>query len=268
MNSSVSTALARFQDAFSCALLRPDAQDSAEVAAFSAQPGFAVYRNTVMKRCVDALEANYPAVARLVGEEWFRAAATIYVRERPPADPVLLYYGEHFPQFLRSFEPAAALPYLPAVAQLDRCWTESHCAPDAMTLDAADVARRSPEALGGTALRVHPAARWAWFADAPIYTIWCRNREEKYLSDDLEWRGEGVLLTRPRDAVRWTPLDAAGCAFLDACAGGAPLGRAAEAALHVRQDSDLAGLMRILLETGAFCDMCTNHEHETTEERP
>jgi len=31
-----------------------------------------------MKGCVDALEANFPAVARLVGKEWFRAAATEY----------------------------------------------------------------------------------------------------------------------------------------------------------------------------------------------
>ena len=35
----------------------------------AAQPAFAVYRNTVMKGCVDALEANFPTVARLVGEE-------------------------------------------------------------------------------------------------------------------------------------------------------------------------------------------------------
>ena len=33
------------------------------------QPAFAVYRNTVMKACIDALQANYPAVTRLVSEE-------------------------------------------------------------------------------------------------------------------------------------------------------------------------------------------------------
>ena len=43
-----------------------------------------------MKGCIDALQANYPAVTRLVGEEWFRAAAAVYVRQAPPTNPMLL----------------------------------------------------------------------------------------------------------------------------------------------------------------------------------
>ena len=62
--------LAQFQASFADALFAPAANNS-PVAALSAQPAFAVYRNTVMKACIDALEANYPAVARLVGSEQF-----------------------------------------------------------------------------------------------------------------------------------------------------------------------------------------------------
>ena len=42
---------------------------------------------------IDALQSNYPAVARLVGEEWFRAAAAVYVRQTIPVEPSLLRYG-------------------------------------------------------------------------------------------------------------------------------------------------------------------------------
>ena len=99
----MTSALARFQDGFARALLAPDAAGAElapEITALARQPGFAVYRNTVMKGCIDALQANYPAAARLVGDEWFRAAAAIFVRANLPAQPTLAYYGEGFAQFL------------------------------------------------------------------------------------------------------------------------------------------------------------------------
>ena len=45
--------------------------------------GIAVYRNTSIKGRIDALEANYPTVSRLVGTEWFRAAAREFVEAEP-----------------------------------------------------------------------------------------------------------------------------------------------------------------------------------------
>jgi hypothetical protein len=236
------------------------------VAALAAQPAFAVYRNTVVKGCIDALQANYPVVARLVGEDWFRAAAAIYVREALPADPTLLRYGSSFADFLARFEPAADLPYLPGVARLDRFWTEAHAAPDQGALDSAAVASLAPEALAATVLHPHPAARWAWFADAPIYTIWSRNRADSAPAADLDWQPEGALLVRPRDAVEWIGLDTAECEFLDACAAGGTLGEAAQAALHAQGDADLAQLLATLIRAGAFRENEIQQQPESKEQ--
>jgi hypothetical protein len=208
--------LARFQDRFVRTLLAPE---------LPAPPAFAVYRNTVMKGCIDALHANYPAVARLVGDEWFRAAASVYARAHPPSVPMLTEYGAGFPAFLESFPPAAELPYLPAVATLDRLWTEAHIARDEPYL----------ERWNGFPLRPHAAARWAWFA-LPAYTIWSRNREERSDRGDIAWRAEGALITRPRDTVQWIELDAAEYAFLDGISSATP-----------------PSIAR-LLEAGAFAD--------------
>lgn len=244
--------LARFQDAFARALLAEPAEADECVAALAAQPAFAVYRNTVMKGCVDALEANFPAVARLVGEEWFRAAAAVYARAELPAEPSLLAYGDSFPAFLARFEPAAALPYLPEVARLDRLWTESHAAPDGPVLDRSAFARLAPESLGEAVLEPHPAARWAWFDATPAFTIWSRNRDEAAADGEIDWRGEGALLTRPVGAVRWLAVDAAACRFLDACALGAPLSLALESALEADANANLVRLANALLDAGAL----------------
>jgi len=250
--------LAKFQDAFARALLAPTDTPSREIAALAGQPSFAVYRNTVMKGCIDALQANYPAVARLVGAEWFRAASAIYVRSVPPTVPMLSQYGESFAEFLARFEPAAELPYLAGVARLDRMWTEAHIARDELLLDAAAFARIEPLMLAHVVLHPHGASRWSWFADEPIFTIWSRNRVGDPTGVELEWQGEGALLTRPHGAVEWTALDAAGCAFLDACAAGCTLDAAALAARAVKGDTDLARLMKILVAAGAFGRMNIN----------
>jgi hypothetical protein len=269
---SMRAALSRFQDGFAQALLAPDPAAAPgltpEIAALACQPGFAVYRNTVMKGCIDALQANYPSVARLVGDEWFRAAGAMFVREQLPAQATLLYYGEAFAEFLARFEPAAELPYLPGVARLDRFWTESHAAQDESALAPTALAGLAPDALAATVLHPHAAARWSWFADQPIYTIWQRNREAPDDEREIDWRGEGALLARPHGAVRWARLDAAGCALLDACAAGRPLAEAAVAAIEAQEDADLARLIRTLLETGAFGRMSRIRIDAPTEVQP
>ncbi len=252
MTTSIPGTLGRFQDAFARALIAPGVEPDPEVRALTAQPAFAVYRNTVMKGCVDALLANFPAVARLVGEAWFRAAAAVYARDNLPKDPTLPRYGATFPDFLARFEPAMELPYLAGVSRLDRFWTESHTAAPREALDPGTVARLAPGALAGAVLLPHPATRWAWFPDLPIYTIWSRNRANSDHDARVDWQSEGALLARPRDAVEWIALDAAGCAFLDACAAGNTLAAAAQSALVVHPGADLARLMSTLLGAGAF----------------
>ena len=241
-----------FQDAFARALLDPALEPAAEIADLARQPGFAVYRNTVMKGCIDALQANYPTVERLVGEEWFRAAARLYVLSAPPASPVLAQYGDGFEGFLAGFEHAAELPYLPGVARLDRYWTEAHIARDESPAIAAPPGCL-PTALARAVMRPHASARWAWFDAQPIFTIWQRNRATGPVDEsDMAWRGEGALLSRPRDVVRWMGLEAAGCAFLDACAAGRPLGDACEAACRADPGVDVTALFERLLEAGAL----------------
>lgn len=266
--------LARFQDAFVRALLAgtpsrtgpaasepPDpagagSADRSAIDTLCRQPGFAVYRNTVMTACIDALAANYPAVAHLVGDEWFRAAAAVFVRHLPPMQPCLFDYGEGFAGFLSGFPPAAALPYLPDVARLDRFWTEAHLAADEAPLDASRVAALAPADLANTVLTLHPSARWAWFDRRPAWSIWRHGRADTHADDGAPyepvWQAEGALLVRAGDIVESMAASRAECAFLDACAAGQPLAQCAAAALADDPDTDLTASMARLLRAGAF----------------
>ena len=246
--------LAGFQGAFATALFAPP-DLGGPLVALTRQPAFAVYRNTVMKACVDALQANFASVARLMGNEWFRAAAVIYVAAQPPADARLLRYGASLPDFLAAFEPARELPYLADVARLDHDWTEVHAAADAAT-DPAAFATLSPQALGATRVAPHPAARWRWFDGQPVFSIWSRNRGGCDDDSEIPWQGEGALLTRRDGAVVWRAASPADCAFLDACIGGARVIDAAEAALRAEPQADLADLLAGLLRADALVLAC------------
>lgn len=257
--------LTAFQDGLSAAL-RADAplHETTQpwLAALQAQPGFSVYRNTVLKAAIDALQANYPAVCKLVGEDWFRAAAAVFSRRQPPLDGRLMGYGAGFADFLHTFEPATELPYLPAVARLDRCWTESHLAADAPALPPDWLAHQTPETLGHQQLQPHPAARWVWCDEHPAFTLWTLQREGKTTEEQLPWVGDGGLLTRPHTSVVWHPLPWAGAVFLNACASGSSLEQAATDALNADPSTDFSALLGLLLNAGALVPLQTSPQAE------
>ncbi len=238
-----------YQESFARALWS-SAEDSSG-SALAVQPGFSVYRNTVMAGCIEALAANYPTVRQLVGVDCFDDAAAAFARGCPPSSGVLAGYGLGFATFLSSFDAVAALAYLPAVATLDRCWTEAHFAADATVLKPADLAGLLPEALGHARFVLHPAARWQTFDEMPIFTIWRRHRESLPLDDDLDWHGESALLTRPAGAVEWAAIPRAAASFLSSCASGHPFARAIDDAVASNSTDD-AWWLPALVRAGAF----------------
>jgi len=254
------SSLAGFQDGFARALATQDR----ELAVLTRQPGFSVYRNTVMKGCIDALQANFPAVARLVGEPWFRDAAAVYVRQELPRDPRLLFYGAGFPGFLDRFPPAAELPYLSGVAWLDRLWIECHAASDDEAQDPAGLLALAPAALGATIVRPRASTRWKWFDALPVYPIWRSNREAACSGEAPAWKGTGALLFRCGATVQWMEAGAAHCAFLDACAAGCTLAEAAGAALEADTQADISQLIAALLDAGALAARSQPHARKET----
>ncbi len=239
------TSLRLFRVQFMAALLAP--ADAARAAPFDL-PAFDVYRNTVRRGAIDALVANYPVIEQMVGAEWLRAAAAVYVEAHWPRSPVLLNYGVRFADFLCNFAPARELPYLAAVARFDRLWTESHLASDAAVLTLAELATAGA-ALGEAHLVVHPATRWAWSDAAPAFTLWQRSRARASLAS-VDWVADGGLITRPDGAVRWQPLSRAAVALLDALVHGATLAVALKATRQALDEA--AELLAPLVAAGAF----------------
>lgn len=262
--------LSQFQDTLAHALLPPTRPVPAApqwLIALQAQPGFAVYRNTVARGCIDALQANYPTLVQLLGTDCFTALAQAYLHQHPPQDGRLMAYGEGLAAFLAQWPGTQELPYLPAIAAWDRRWTECHLAADAQPLTAQDLAHHLATPEVPLHIHPHPATRWGGDNTHPAFTLWRWHREGAPTDQDLAWEGDAGLLTRAEGAVQWTPLPPCGVALLDALAAGATLDEASHAAWQcqpgARQpgarlpgarlpETDLPGLWATLLQTGAL----------------
>lgn len=245
--------MTRFHQAFSLALegrfdaLWPDLEPDERTLG-----ALAVYRNTATRGRIDALEANYPTVAQLVGRDWFRAAAREFVEAHPGSDPVLAGFGATFPDWLAAFEPAREMPFLAPSARLDRAWTEAHLATDDAVLEVEDAAA-SGLALTVRAARLHPSVRLFWF-DWSAPSLWLAHRYPE-LDTRLDWRPEpqGLLIHRPRGDVQARHVSRAEWVFLDACRKSRAFGVAALAASATRPSPHIPTLFSRLLRDGVFC---------------
>jgi hypothetical protein len=234
------SALGAFQAAFTHALLDSDG-DGAHGGAFS------VYRNTVRRACIDALEANFPAVATLVGQAWFRSAAARFAEASPPVDARMARYGKGFAAFLASLPMHGDMPYLADVARIDRAWGACHDAADAVVLDA----YAWLEAWDGRRRwRLHPATRWVASA-YPAASLWQASRAG-HAPHDLAWAPESILLTRPGHEPVATTVTPATIVFIEACRAGHPLASAADQAAEAYPEHPIDHAIAAALGAGAL----------------
>jgi hypothetical protein len=210
---------------------------------------FAVYRNNVVAGLVKVLAVRFPAVEKIVGEEFFAAMARLFVAANPPRSPLLMYYGSEFPAFIARFPPAAELPYLADVARLELARARAYHAADAKPVDPKALQAVDPAAVGDLRLRLHPSVEVVRSAH-PIVTIWAMNAGEAELGEVKDWHAEDALVVRPLLAVEVRLLPPGGAAFLRSLRSGARLGRAAESALVEDQRFDLAANLAGLIGSG------------------
>lgn len=249
--------LSEVQAGFAAALRDPAAPLPAGIVGPDGEPAprrFAVYRNNVIVGLVNSVASSFPAVQRIVGEEFFRAMARAYVLAEPPRSPVLLDYGATFADFVARFEPARALPYLPDVARIERAWREAYHAEDAAPLTPAAFAGLAPEDLPGVTFRLHPSLRLVR-SPFPAMTIWRMNASDAPVEAVDFSVAEDALIVRPDAEVEVRVVPPGGAEFVSALGEGRPLGDAAALAMSADARFDLAGNLAGLMAAGAMVEI-------------
>ena len=210
---------------------------------------FDVYRNNVAVSLSDALETAFPVVRKLVGDDFFRAMASVFLRAHPPTSPMMMFYGAEMPDFLAAFAPAQSVPYLPDVARVELALRHSYHAADATPV--------APDALGQIAPDTLPHVKFA-FAPAvhvvpstfPLHSIWWSNTH----GGDIAKVAQSVLITRPEFDPAVDALTPPQAAVLSALMTGETLG---ESLRHGGAGFDLGPLLGLLLTRNALISIKT-----------
>jgi hypothetical protein len=213
-----------------------------------------IYADGYLSRLIEALEANFPILSKLLGEADFGALGTAYVRSHDSPFFSIRYYGDGLAGFLAADPAYSGAPVLADLARWEWAMTEVFDAADAEPIATDALARVAPESWAGLRLDWHPSVRrlaLAW--NAP--QIW------KAVSDDAE-PPEVALSAEPVEWVLWRQdlrtyfrsLQAAEAAALDAAREGQPFGEMCALLSQQLGESEApakaAGFLRNWIESG------------------
>ncbi|AUM00211.1 hypothetical protein B4966_08555 [Rhodocyclaceae bacterium] len=223
---------------------------------------FAVYRNNVVVSLVDALAEAFPVVQALVGAEFFRAMAQVFVTTQPPRSRVLAYFGEGFADFVAAFPPAAELPWLADVARLEMQRVRAYHATDADPLPQEDIAAllADPVRLPDARFGLHPAFGVLRSAFA-VVDLWAAHQvEDPELGGLSLARPQAAVVMRAVDTVWVMEIPVATAKFFERLQAGASLGEALDAC-SVSAQFDPAMALGVLLRAQAIVSIHKGDTH-------
>lgn len=226
---------------------RPDFIDGGEAR-------FAIYRNNLFSNLREVLRAVYPVVEKLVGSDFLHHAATTFIRAHPSTSGDVHEYGREFAEFLDTFPPLHALPYVADVARLEWAMHEAFHAADAPPLASERLGGVPPDRFGALTLALHPACRLLASA-YPILRIWEANQPgaaDEFVS--LTEGGTRLLVRRPRYEVEALALSAGEFSMLGALLTHRTIAQALAHAHDVEPEFDLGAFLAKHFLSGTFVD--------------
>ncbi|MFJ2364404.1 DUF2063 domain-containing protein [Pseudomonas sp. NPDC087697] len=214
---------------------------------------FAVYRNNVQSSLINALADSYPVVSQLVGDEFFRAMAQLYVQKFAPTSPLINDYGSDFASFIEHFAPAASVPYLTDVARLERLRVRAYHAADANAVEPARIAAAisEPEALAELHIDLHPSTFTLNSAYA-VVALWAAHQADTPPQNLEPYHPQSALVLRNGLEVEVFAVDVGTTTFIHSLQNSRPLGQAVADALNVVPAFDLSQCLALLIGHNAI----------------
>ena len=239
------------QTNFRAALMDPSAavpEGLLDAAERPAGRRFSVYRNNVAVSLTEAMHQAFPVITRLLGPQNMDGLAGIFLRKHPPSSPLMMFYGEEFPEFLANMEQLSHIGYLADVARLELALRRSYHAadsqpapPDALSVD--------PEEIVLARLEFAPAMQ-VLRSDWPLFSIWRFNSEDGAPKPTAG--AEDVLITRPDYDPIPQLLPEGGALWIQQVVAGQSIGEAFEHTSTEFPEFDLGATLALLLQGGAI----------------
>jgi len=211
-------------------------------------PGrLAIHRRHTRRSLSDAIAARFPAVQRLVGEEFFAFVAAQFIAASPPTDARVVRYGDEFPTFLESRSEASSFPWLADVARIEVAMHRASIAPVQVTTGIEALGEVPPDRLADAQVVWNDAA-FLLRSDWPAASLWRLGLSETAPTrvDVASLPASRLLVSVIGGEAQAFDLPQADEVFLAAMQRGATLGVAADSAMSASAEFDLTQAIGIL----------------------
>jgi hypothetical protein len=190
-----------------------------------------IYANNARANFVRTLTLAYPAIWRLVGEDYFRQCAHEFQKLSPSSSGDLQHVGEGFGGYLASLHGTDKYSYLAEVARLEWAYQEALIEREDSPLELSRLGSVEPQHYRDMRFELQPSTRLVESA-FPILAIWQANVDEQPGQDriDLGSGADRLLLVRVFRCVRIHRLTPGEFVFLSRLLARDTFGAALEAA--------------------------------------
>ncbi len=214
-----------------------------------------IYHGMYMLRMIEALEGDYPALARFLGHHAFEHLVRDYVQEHPSHSWTFNRLGDHLPEFIAASKLRRRI-FLSDLARLELAMTEVFDEAEAAPLGAEAIGTVPPESLESLRFTTIPGLRLlALRYDANAAFQAFRDDEQIPVVRGKTW----VAVHRRDYGVFRMALTQPAFSFLESLAGGASIGEAI-VAFHRRfrrlpEQDELFSWFRDWSAAGLFASM-------------
>ncbi len=220
--------------------------------------GLRAYRANAQALSASALQASYPVLQQLMGEENFQHLAQDAWQARPPERGDLAQWGGMLPAYLQQVPQLQALlrehPFLPDVARVEWALHEAATAADA-DLDAASFQWLASQDPAQLRLLLSPGCTVLPSIYPVVSLIQLHDPRASALHEGAR---AAIAASEPQTALIWrqglrpmlSGADAASATLVEAALQGLPLSTALDAALALSADFDFSAWLRESVQTG------------------
>lgn len=195
-----------------------------------------IYFDAYRLRLIEALEANFPVLAKWLGEEQFSRMTQEYLANHPSRHFSIRWFGHRLPEFLRAFTDYRDQPWLAELAEWEWKISTAFDAADDTPLSAEDIAQVAPDAWADLRFALHPSVQRISLTTNVVAAMKAHAGDEAFPSPALlDSHGEW-LIWRQDLTVQYRSLDAVETAALDAIAAGATFGEMCETIARLSDD--------------------------------
>jgi Putative DNA-binding domain len=227
----------------------------------SAARRLGVYRNNAQIGFAHAMQATFPVLVRLSGEDWFNQTALCYQRAHPSCSGDLSEVGSVFAAFLTATLRGGDYEYFADVARLEWAYSEMLNKRAAGPVNFEGLDGFSDEDYGVLCFLINPTMCLIE-SPYPLFAIWTANQCGVELPPivNLNEGGSLILLIRRADRIEVQELAPHVFALLRAFAAGATVRAGVDSVLEIMGEFDLADALGQLIGLGALIGLKSTAE--------